>query len=103
MDIASHTLEGEIADQHERLASALETLPALFRNVHWPAGVMGDPPSGMAAPTGLSPESASVLLVRARTDPSEAHTALADALDFLDRTPSGLAQACRAADRQGQQ
>lgn len=38
MHIASHTLEGEIADQHERLASALETLPVLFRNVHWPAG-----------------------------------------------------------------
>ncbi|MDQ0031679.1 sigma factor-like helix-turn-helix DNA-binding protein [Arthrobacter bambusae] len=78
VDGALRNPEGEIADQHENLASAMEVLPELWRTVLWHAEVMGESPSRIGALTGLPPQSVSALLVRARTSLREAHAAISE-------------------------
>lgn len=92
VDSAPRNLEGEIANQHERLVSAMEILPELWRSVLWHAEVMGEPPSRIAALTGLAPQSIPALLVRARRSLREAHAAISEpatgaSMSSQDRTP----------------
>ncbi|MDP9904618.1 RNA polymerase sigma factor [Arthrobacter bambusae] len=78
VDRAPRDPEGEVANQHERLVSAMEALPELLRRVLWHAEAMGEPPSRIAALTGLAPQSVPALLVRARTSLREAHATMSE-------------------------
>lgn len=102
VDSAPRNPEGEIANHHERLVSAMETLPVLWRSVLWHAEALGEPPSRIAALTGLAPQSVSALLVRARTSLREAHAAISEPVTgaFMSSQDRTSHEQALVADRQ---
>jgi DNA-directed RNA polymerase specialized sigma24 family protein len=78
--VARSAQGGKTANQHEMLISAMETLPQLWRSILWHAEAMGESISRIAELTDLAPQSAAVLLIRARTSLRETYAAISEAV-----------------------